>query len=162
MAKPNLLRDAEALAYRAHGWTFERIANEMGYCDKSAARKAVERAIQHSAFETEREAKTILLADLNAAKQAAWAVLETNHITISHGQVVRVDGAPIPDDGPVLEAIDRIIKIDQEMAKIYGVYAPTKSVAEVRTATELDAEIERLMAELGQRGETATPQPSQD
>lgn len=161
MARPNVVRDAEALSYRARGWTYQRIANEMGYSDKSAARKAVERAIEHSAADTAEEAKTLLLADLNAAKQAAWAVLETSHITISQGKVVTIDDTPVPDDAPILEAIDRIVKINQEMAKIYGLYAPTKSVAEVRTATELDSEIERLMAELAERGKAPSADPAQ-
>jgi hypothetical protein len=141
MPARNSARDAEVLAYRARGWTYSRIANEMGYSDKSGARKACERALAADIRETTDEAKAILLTDLNAAKQAAWAVLEANHITISNGHVIRLDGAPVPDDAPVLAAIDRIVRIDQEIAKILGVYAPAKH--EVRHIDEIDA---RLLA----------------
>jgi len=138
----NVTRDAEALSYRAQGWTYGRIANAMGYTDRSAARKAVERALAADVRETTEEAKALILADLNAAKQAAWAVLEANHITISNGVVVRLDGAPVPDDAPVLAAIDRVVKINQEIAKIYGAYAPVRS--EVRTIDAIDARLIEL------------------
>jgi hypothetical protein len=146
----NGVKDAEALAYRARGWTYQRVANEMGYRDRSAARKAVERALAHDIRESNDEAKALLLTDLNAAKQAVWAVLEANHLVISDGRVVHLDGAPIPDDDPVLRAVDRLVKIDQEIAKIYGAYAPVKS--EVITMDAVEAEIRKLEAEVGDAG----------
>jgi hypothetical protein len=80
-------------------------------------------------------------------------VLEANHITVSQGRVVCVAGpdgdeVPVPDDAPVLNAIDRIVKIDQEIAKIYGAYAPTRH--EHLSMDAIDAEVARLEAELGQ------------
>lgn len=151
-APRNGARDAEALSYRARGWTYQRIANEMGYGDKSAARKACERALSADIRETVDEAKALLLMDLNAAKQAVWAVLEANHLVISDGRVVTLDGAPIPDDEPVLKAVDRLVKINQEIAKIYGAYAPTQSRVEIITDETIEAEIRKLEAEVAQRG----------
>jgi hypothetical protein len=142
----NGIRDAEALSYRARGFTYQRIANEMGWTDRSAARKACERALAADIRETTEEAKAILLMDLNAAKQAVWAVLEANHLVISDGRVVTLDDAPIPDDEPVLRAVDRLVKIDQEIAKIYGVYAPVQH--EVRTIDAIDARLLELADQL--------------
>jgi hypothetical protein len=150
MPAPNRIRDSEALGLRARGWTYQRIANEQGYANESGARKAVERAMSSGIRESNEEAKTLLLADLNAAKQAVWAVLEANHLVISDGRVVHLDGAPIPDDDPVLRAVDRLVKIDQEIAKIYGAYAPVKS--EVITMDAVEAEIRKLEAEVGDAG----------
>lgn len=150
MPPRNASRDAEALSCRARGWTYEHIANEMSYSDRSAARKAVERALATDIHEGNEEAKTLLLHDLNAAKQAVWAVLEANHLVISDGRVVHLDDTPIPDDDPVLRAVDRLVKIDQELAKIYGAYAPTRS--EVITMDAVEAEIRKLEAELGNSG----------
>jgi hypothetical protein len=148
MARNNntALRDAEALGYRARGWTYQRIANELGYVTHSAAVKAVQRAMANSVRETTEEAKTIILADLNAAKQAVWAVLEANHLIVSEGRVVTLDGVAIPDDDPVLRAVDRLVKIDQELAKIYGAYAPAKH--EVRTIDAIDAKLIELANEM--------------
>lgn len=150
MAPRNGLRDAEALSYRARGFTYQRIANEMGMSDRSAARKACERAMAADIRDTADEAKALLLMDLNAAKQAVWAVLEANHLVISDGRVVTLDGVALPDDEPVLKAVDRLVKINQEIAKIYGAYAPVKS--EVITMDAVEAEIRKLEAELGQHG----------
>lgn len=157
MPARNITRDTEALAYRARGWTYDRIANEMSYTDRSAARKAVERALARDIRESNEEAKALLLLDLNAAKQAVWAVLEANHLVISDGRVVKLDDTPIPDDDPVLRAVDRLVKIDQEIAKIYGAYAPTRS--EVITMDAIEAEIRKLEAEVGDagRGQTGAP-----
>jgi hypothetical protein len=171
MPASNVTRDAEALGFRAMGWTFERIASEMGYANRSGAQKAVERAIASSVRETTDEAKILILADLREAKRHAWAVLERRHLTVSNGRVVRhfvgierdedgierldPDGKTIPvfedmeDDGPVLAAIDRITRIDQEIAKILGAYAPVKS--EVLTLDAIEADIRRLEAEVGQQ-----------
>lgn len=118
----------------------------MGYGDRSAARKACERALAADIRETREEAKALLLTDLNAAKQAVWAVLEANHLVISDGRVVRLDGTPVPDDEPVLRAVDRLVKIDQEIAKIYGAYAPTQH--EVRHIDEIDARLIALADEM--------------
>ena len=142
LARTTARRDAEALAFKARGWTYDRIATEMGYSDRSGARKAVERSMANSVRETTEAAKTLLIADLEAAKQAVWAVLEANHLVISEGRVVTLDGDPIPDDEPVLKAVDRLVKIDQELAKIYGAYAPAKH--EVRTIDAIDARLFEL------------------
>jgi hypothetical protein len=151
LARSTALRDAEALGCRARGWTYERVAQEMGYSDRSAARKACERAMAGTVRESTEAAKTLLLMDLNAAKQAVWAVLEANHLVISEGRVVKLGDEPIPDDEPVLKAVDRLVRIDQELAKIYGAYAPVQSRVEVITEDAVDAEIRRLEAKLGER-----------
>lgn len=142
MPARNRNRDADALALRARGWTYGRIADEQGYTNESGARKACERAMAVYPRETSEAAKTLLIADLNAAKQAVWVVLEANHLVISEGRVVSLDGEPIPDDEPVLKAVDRLVRIDQELAKIYGAYAPSRH--EVRTIDAIDARLIEL------------------
>jgi hypothetical protein len=148
MPAANPAKDAKALSHRARGWTYQRIATEMGYRDRSAARKAVERAITQDVRESNEAAKTLLLADLNAAKQEIWAVMDAHHVTISNGIVVRIDGEPVPDDDPVYRGVDRLVRIDQELAKIYGAYAPVQSRVEVITADVIESEIARLEGEL--------------
>ncbi|HEX4612992.1 MAG TPA: hypothetical protein VH092_32680, partial [Urbifossiella sp.] len=168
MPAPNRARDADALLYRAQGWTFERIAQEMGYSNKSSAKKAVDRAREAGPRETRDEAKVLILADLMEAKRHAWEVLGREHVVVSNGRVVRryvglerdedgierldPDGKTIkifedvPDDGAVLSAIDRIVRIDAEIAKVVGAYAPTRH--EVRTIGEIDARLLELADEV--------------
>lgn len=90
----------------------------------------------------EADARVLPLADqlrkqqldrLNEMRMAALAVLEREHVHISEGRVVRdkdpetgeVLGA-IVDDGPVLAAIDRLVKIEDRMAKLLGLDAPVQ------------------------------------
>ena len=180
---PNPARDAEALLHRAKGWHFDRIAAEMGYANRSGAQKAVARAYAAGPRETTDEAKALILADLFEAKRHAWEVLGRRHLMVSNGHVVRrfvdverdeggierldMDGKTVPvfedveDDGPVLAAIDRITRIDQEIAKILGAYAPVRS--EVITMDAIEAEIRKLEAEVAGPGRDqagAPPLPS--
>lgn len=172
----NEARDAEALAYHAQGWNLDRIASEMGYANRSGPKKAIQRAMAASVRHTRDEAKILLLADLREAKREAWTVLRRRHLTVSNGRVVRrfagverdedgierldPDGKTIPvfeeieDDAPVLAAIDRIVKIDAEIAKLLGAYAPTQH--EVITLDAIEAEIHKLEAEVGRADARAT------
>jgi hypothetical protein len=79
--------------------------------------------------------------------RAAVEVLRRKHVTVSHGKVVIVDGQPLPDDAPVLNAIDRLLSIQARRAKLLGLDAPKK--IEVLSMDVIDAEILRLSAELG-------------
>lgn len=169
MPAPNRARDAEALLYRAQGWTFERIAEHMGYANKSGAQKAAQRARDAGPRETTEEAKALILADLMEAKRRAWEVLNRDHVVVSQGRVVRrflglerdddgierldpATGEPIKifedvaDDAPVLAAIDRIVRIDAEIAKVIGAYAPQRH--EIRTIDAIDARLEQLADEV--------------
>lgn len=174
MPASNPQRDAEALLLKAQGWTYTRIAGHMGYVNESGARKAVERAKTAAVRETSDEARTLILADLSEAKRHAWEVLQRRHLMVSNGHVVRrfvdverdadgierlgMDGKTIPvfedveDDGPVLAAIDRIVKIDQEMAKILGAYAPEKHEHEHRSIGEIDARLIELAEQVAAVG----------
>ena len=48
----------------------------------------------------------------------------------------------------MLNAVDRLVRIDEEEAKLLGLYAPAKSRVEVVTEDVVDAELARLTAEL--------------
>lgn len=158
MARSNPQRDSEALQLRAQGWSHQKIANELGYATPSGASRAVSRALARTWREPADEAKALVLHDLNRMKAEAWAVLETDHVVISNGRIVRrmtgVDdnGDPtyeeIRDDGPTLEAIDRILKINAEIAKVQGLYAPTRTENTTITLDQIDAELARLEAQL--------------
>lgn len=71
--------------------------------------------------------RTVLLERLNDARLNVLRVLRRDHLTISDGQIVRLDGEPIIDDAPVLQAVDRLVKIDTQIAKLVGAEAPVQS-----------------------------------
>lgn len=144
-------RDAQAFALRARRMSYTQIARELDYYDASAAHKGVQRAIARANRDSLQESKNMILEHLDQLAQAAWRVLEANHIMVQMGKVVRVPDAngdlqPLHDDAPVLNAIDRLLKIEQERAKIVGAYAPRQ--VQVFTHDSVDAAIAELEREI--------------
>jgi hypothetical protein len=145
-------QDAEAARLRARGITYDQIAVTLGYCDRTAARRAVERALVATVAEPAAEVRKLELDRLDEMYRAALAVLERQHLTVSHGRIIRTDsGDPLLDDAPALQAIDRMIRIMERRAKLLGLDAPAK--VEVITLDAIEAEIRRLSAELDDRAD---------
>lgn len=143
-------RDAQACELRSRGARLQDIADELGFGDRSAARKAIERALDATVAEDAGALRQLELDRLDRLYRAGLKVLETAHITVSHGAIVRGDdGKPLPDDGPVLQAIDRLVRIADRRAKLLGLDAPAK--LEVTQGGDLDAAIAELEAELRAR-----------
>jgi hypothetical protein len=149
-----------AIDMRMAGASWDQIAEKLDYSSRGAACQDVNRALEANIAEqatvvevlreTELQRLDILWAD-------AWAVLKREHVTVSHGKVVYDDrtGEPMLDDGPVLQAVNTLLKIQERRAKYLGLDAPTK--VEAITVDAIDAEIARLAAELeaNQAGEAA-------
>lgn len=82
---------------------------------------------QHEMLRTERER-------LEMERTAALEVLTARHLTISNGVLIRDENkTPMEDDGPVLQALDRLntiraalIKLADHEAKLLGLYAEQK------------------------------------
>jgi hypothetical protein len=116
------------IAFRNQGMPWDEIARQVGYADGGTACKAVSRALaqrlvdQGVAADQLREQE---LAHLDELREATWAVMEATHLTVSHGRVVRDDsGEAILDDGPVLNAVDRLLRISERRARLLGIDAP--------------------------------------
>lgn len=140
-------RDARACRLRAAGVTYQQIADQLGYSDRAAAGRAVERVLIETVSEPAETLRSLELARLDELMRRAWRVLSIEHVTVSAGRVVTVDGMPVPDHGPVLAAIDRILRISERRARLLGLDAPTQM--QVITVDQIEAEIQRLSAELG-------------
>lgn len=118
------------------------------------------------------------------AERVAWEVLARKHYVVNQGVIVRMgvpleegkkqgwyspeglrddimydaDGnfrVPLEDDKPILEALDRIIKIQQEISKLLGTYAPVKKEVAVSAGGNIDERITSLMANLVTGGQSA-------
>ncbi|MFD7066084.1 hypothetical protein ACFV97_02485 [Streptomyces sp. NPDC059913] len=142
-------RAAEAARLRSLGWTYQRIADEVGYTYRADAYNAVQSVLKDTVREAGEELRTLELERLDRLEAAANEVLDRNHVTVSNGRVVDLHGAPIPDAGPVLAAIDRLLKIQERRAKLLGLDAPAK--AAVTITPERAAAIEQLVEELGEQ-----------
>lgn len=73
-----------------------------------------------AAQETERRAEQ--LARIDMERDVVMGVLTANHVTVSNGKVI----SEVPDSGPVLAAIDRLVKLDNQEAELLGLKAEQK------------------------------------
>ncbi|WP_406735363.1 hypothetical protein OG508_28120 [Streptomyces sp. NBC_01108] len=142
-------RDAEAALLRSKGWTYPRIAAELGYGHRADAYNAVQRVLKETVREAGEEVRTLELERLDRLEAAANEVLEREHVTVSNGRVVDLHGAPLPDDAPVLAAIDRLLKIQERRSRLLGLDAPVKR--DISLTDERAAAIEALVEELGEQ-----------
>jgi hypothetical protein len=138
-----------------NGWTFEQIAEALEVAGRSRAYLYVKRGLAITGAPVEAaaaEARAIHRARLEMATEAALQVLENPHVTVSNGQIIRVDGKPLPDDGPVLAAIDRIVKISESLRKLDGIDAATKVDANI-TVNPQDIELAQIIRQTEEANE---------
>lgn len=161
-------RDAEAARLFAHGYTDGMIAQMLGYPSLQAVqdgRKKILKEIQRPAGEEviaiELQKLDMELVRLDGYERAARTVLDRLHVTISHGKIVNTvnpdteQEEPLLDDGPVLQAIDRLVKIEdarrrnaERRAKLLGLDAAVKVDATVHEVTQQDVAIQELVTEM--------------
>lgn len=119
-------RDAEAARLRSMGWTFERIAQQLGMKNRSIAEKAVKRALDKVRAPAVEEYRKSQQIGLDRLKEAAFEVLESEHMAHGNGRLVeRWDETqnklvPVLDHGPRLDAIKTLIQVFAREAKLQG------------------------------------------
>ena len=75
-------RDAEAARLRTRHWTYQQIADELGYASRGAAYDGVQRALQAVVREPAEELRTLELERLDRLARAAEQVLEAHHVRV--------------------------------------------------------------------------------
>lgn len=147
-------RDANAAHLRAQRYTFQRIADELGYASKGEAHNAVQRALARAGRETTAEAKSLMLDHLDVLIDEFWVIARRRHVIVQQGRIVRENTPDGPitliDDGPTMEALREIAKLEAQRAKILGVNAPTRS--ELFTFDGLTSAIAELEKEVEAQG----------
>jgi hypothetical protein len=164
-------RDYHAAELHGQGWSYQRIADELGFASKGAACNAVTRAYADMATEKAGAARQADLERLDRLIEQAWQVMLTPHLAHANGRVVRrfvgverdadgierldpLTGKTIPvfedvfDDGPKLAAIATIRSLLERRARIFGYDAPAKSRVEVITADMIESRITELESQL--------------
>lgn len=118
---------AAAAELRRQGRTYDQIAAELGYADRSGAWRAVATARAEVIREPAEGLIAVEKAELDRLYLAAMEVLERDHIHVSNGRVVRdADGTPILDDGPKLAAINAARQVRESYRKLTGLDQPAK------------------------------------
>jgi len=143
-------RDAEAADYYADhpGMTYDELAERFGFSHRSDAKKAVQRAIADVA----RPAVTKLIQtesdELDILYTEACAILQRNHVTVSHGKVIMWRNPetnveePLLDDMPKLQAIRVALDVRKAYEELHGLKQPSRVSIE---AEQLGRDISRLL-----------------
>lgn len=122
--------EAQVIELKDEGLTFEQIGQRIGR-HKSQAQRIFHRAMKNIPVSAMEEYRANQLARLALARESVMDVLGASHLIVSQGRVVelrhtREDGSsvsvPLKDHGPVLAAVDRLLKIDEQEAKLLNLY----------------------------------------
>lgn len=131
-------RRAKAIELKNRGLSWQQVAEQMapeyndtdGHPSAAFACVDVTRALKQAnkelamGLEEYREAARMRLDGL---RRQVFAVLARPHYVMYQGQfVIDEDGNKVRDDGPVLAAVDRLMKIEERQAKIDGTDASEK------------------------------------
>lgn len=129
-------RRAKAIELKNRGLSWQQVAEQVPYLDTDGEPSAafacvdVTRALKQAnkelsmGLEEYREAARMRLDGL---RRQVFAVLARPHYVMYQGQfVIDEDGNKVRDDGPVLAAVDRLMKIEERQAKIDGTDASEK------------------------------------
>ena len=139
-------RVAQAMQMRLDGKRYEEIAATLGYASRACAAQDVQRALAQTVREPADEVRVLELQRLDMMWQTVLEVLRGHHVVVNQGRVVFLNEEPIKDTGPVLAAIDRLLKIQERRAKYLGLDAP--KAFEVVTLDAIDQQIRALNEEL--------------
>jgi hypothetical protein len=147
-------RDAECARLRTGGVKLADIASQLGYANAGGVSKAISRAMLATVQEAGEEAKQLELERLDSYIVMALEVAHRTHYAHSQGRVVMMNDEPLIDDGPILAALDRLIKLSERRSKLKGLDAPLRHEVVSMDATE--AAIAQLEAELGRNNDVRT------
>lgn len=122
----NVARDAEAARlYGEEGLSYREIAKHFGWAHHSSAMTAVERGLRDAAAPA-KGARERRERELQFLWESALEIFDNHHVVVSNGRVVELDGEPIPDDSPRLQALDQLRKINESWRRLDGTDRPAK------------------------------------
>lgn len=151
-------RDAVACRMRRDGRTYKEIADELYNGHPGRAYEGVQRAMLAIVREPAEELRNFELDRLDYLYAKTLEVLHRRHLTVQHGKVVTVlneagETVTLEDDGPVLAAVQTLLKIQERRAKLLGLDAPKQ--IEIITLDAIQAEIRRLEESMAARERAA-------
>lgn len=137
------LLQKQILKYRRQGWSYQNIADKYKVTWQYIS-KLHKKALKSIIVDDVNQYRKEQLANLMFAQGEALKAMNAKHLIVSHGHVVRdvvedSSGNPVLDEqgkpilvklvdpNAALAGLDRYIKIQDQIAKLLGLNAPTKT-----------------------------------
>jgi hypothetical protein len=151
---PAVQRDAEAARLHAQNWSYERIAQALGYTDRKDAWRAVQQVLTEAAQTTgTQEARLKQLAKIQELERQAWERLaDPQPVVDRQGNIVyRPDGSEVPDAATWAAVAQVVLRCLERSARLTGLDAPKRSVSVIADIplSEVETYVAQLRAELG-------------
>lgn len=121
--------EREAIRLRTEGYSYDEIAQALGYANRGGAYKAVERGLQRWMREADDELRALELARLDVITKRLWPVIE---------------GA---NPNTMLRAVEQYMRVSERRAKLAGLDAPEKRQVAVEANGTIRIEV---IEELGE------------
>lgn len=119
-------RDAEAARLHAAGLSYREVGEQLGLT-KWAALRAVQRAVRAVVQDAGEEVLRLHIGRLEYLYEKAVEVLETDHVLVSHGRIVKDDdGNTLTDTAPKLAAIREARSSLESFRRLVGMDKPAK------------------------------------
>lgn len=140
-------RDSQAARLLEQGRTYKQIAEELGYSSATSAYRAASRALAAEVLPSANAMRREQLGHIDYLITVATGVMQRDHLTVSHGKIIRdEDGEPLLDDAPKLAAIDRIHKLEELRANLVGTKVPVQQKLAVEST--VDERTAQLLAQI--------------
>jgi hypothetical protein len=140
-------RDAEAARLKAQKWTFQQIADELGYASRSSAYAAVARALAAVPAENVAELRRVSLGEIDFLSAIMLEILDHEHPHVSQGGkiVLDEDGNRLLDDGPKIAAARELRMLNERRGRIQGSDAPVRSKVDIGGDDEREADLRAMI-----------------
>ena len=151
-----------AAELRARSMSFRDIAAELVLSSPAEAKKCAEVGYGLAPGEDLRMARRRAADELDEIRREAWKVVENpGYATTVTGKLVLIPDPETGEEKPqldkqaVIAALNLLKAVNAEYRKLYGTDAPKRSLSVVTSLEEVNAEIERVRAEI-EEGERQT------
>lgn len=148
-------KDALAAELRAHGYPLREIATKLGYANESGASKAIARGLAAVPVEAVEELRALESARLDVLEERTWKVLNTRWpYEVAGRMLYDQEDKPVGNPVVALGAIDRLLRISAQRAKLLGLNASKPQEPEPPKPADLELTgpqielLRRLVAEL--------------
>lgn len=124
-------RRKQAIHLRVNvGLTWEDIASRLGYADRATAFNDIKRQLKRDQKEITHGLEDLVQQQdirYDAMRQRAYAIMMSPHPLVQGGKIVTdAEGRPLRDDGPVLQALQTLLRIEKQWAELHGTEASKK------------------------------------